>query len=423
MQKEGESTHYNADAGTIEMPNSRFSELPENCDPTYLIPAKLTTSCEGREHSSSKIPSSILTGREENDGAKVIFQDRSQQKDLGKKESLLDFIISHSDNAIICETIEGIITRWNEGAVKIYGYAASEIVGRHNSVLACEENREERKENLQILLRGNPVTLETCRKRKDGSLFSVELDNFPIKNASGELICICQITHVISDTLPTKEKWLADHKLDVLNTITHQDIKNKVTALRGYILLGRNSDEAEERDAFLNKMDDVLKTMQKVIENTEEYQQIKCDSPDWIPVDLTVLMQWSALSQKGKILLKRDLGRLEILADPLFARVIYHLMKNAIRHGETVTQIRFSYKEARDGILLLLEDNGIGIPFDQKLQIFDRVIGGDGKFGLFFVREYLSLFCMTISEKGEPGKGARFEIFIPKGAYRFASRG
>jgi len=71
--------------------------------------------------------------------------------------------------------------------------------------------------------------------------------------------------------------------------------------------------------------------------------------------------------------------------------------------------------------VLTCEDNGIGIPAGQKGQIFDRVVGGEGKFGLFFVREFLTLSGMTISETGTPGKGARFEIAIPKELYRFTT--
>jgi signal transduction histidine kinase len=62
----------------------------------------------------------------------------------------------------------------------------------------------------------------------------------------------------------------------------------------------------------------------------------------------------------------------------------------------------------------------MGIPAGEKSRLFDRVVGGSGKFGLFFVREFLTLSGMTIEETGTPGRGARFEITVPAGMYRFA---
>ena len=69
--------------------------------------------------------------------------------------------------------------------------------------------------------------------------------------------------------------------------------------------------------------------------------------------------------------------------------------------------------------MLEFEDDGVGVPADAKSRIFDRIVAGEGKFGLFFVREFLSISGMNIIENGEPGKGARFVITIPQGMYRF----
>ncbi|MCX6690901.1 MAG: sensor histidine kinase, partial [Methanoregula sp.] len=110
---------------------------------------------------------------------------------------------------------------------------------------------------------------------------------------------------------------------------------------------------------------------------------------------------------------------LEIYSDPLIDRVFYNLIDNTVKHSKTFTRISFSCQEKPDGLILICEDDGVGIPPGQKVHIFDRVVGGVGKFGLFFVREFLDMSGMTIIENGEPGKGARFEITVPKGMYRY----
>jgi signal transduction histidine kinase len=81
--------------------------------------------------------------------------------------------------------------------------------------------------------------------------------------------------------------------------------------------------------------------------------------------------------------------------------------------------VTIRYRENPDGLELIIEDNGVGIPPEEKHMIFDRGYGKNTGLGLFLVREVLSITGMTIKETGEPGKGARFEIEVPTGGYRF----
>jgi signal transduction histidine kinase len=65
-----------------------------------------------------------------------------------------------------------------------------------------------------------------------------------------------------------------------------------------------------------------------------------------------------------------------------------------------------------------VEDNGIGIPPGEKEKIFEKGIGKNTGLGLFLAKEILSITGITIRENGTPGKGAMFEITVPKGMYR-----
>jgi signal transduction histidine kinase len=94
-------------------------------------------------------------------------------------------------------------------------------------------------------------------------------------------------------------------------------------------------------------------------------------------------------------------------------------MENVIRHGAGATEVRLWYEEKPDGLLLLIEDNGAGIPQEEKHMIFDRGYGKDTGLGLFLVREILSITGMSIKETGTVGQGTRFEIHIPQGVSRF----
>jgi signal transduction histidine kinase len=100
--------------------------------------------------------------------------------------------------------------------------------------------------------------------------------------------------------------------------------------------------------------------------------------------------------------------------------VIFNLYDNSIRHGEHVTEIRVSGVFSGEGCIIVVEDNGVGVPAHVKERIFERDMGQHASHGLFLVREILSITGITIRETGEPGKGARFEILVPKSNYRLA---
>jgi len=104
----------------------------------------------------------------------------------------------------------------------------------------------------------------------------------------------------------------------------------------------------------------------------------------------------------------------------MLEKVFFNLLDNSIRHGQHVTEIRVSTGYSDDGLKIVWEDNGAGIPADEKERIFERGFGKNTGLGLFLVREILSLTEITIKETGEQGKGARFEIIIPKGSWRIA---
>jgi signal transduction histidine kinase len=113
-----------------------------------------------------------------------------------------------------------------------------------------------------------------------------------------------------------------------------------------------------------------------------------------------------------------DIPQVQVYADALIGKVIYNLMENSLRHGEHVTRIDLSFHETEDGAVLVYEDNGVGISEEDKKHLFRKGFGKHSGLGLFLSQEILSITNLTMRETGEPGKGVRFEILIPKGAYR-----
>ena len=88
-------------------------------------------------------------------------------------------------------------------------------------------------------------------------------------------------------------------------------------------------------------------------------------------------------------------------------------------HGVSATEVTLRYEEKPDHLTLFIEDNGVGIPAEEKNMIFDRGYGKGTGLGLFLVREVLSITGMTIKETGMSKRGTRFEITVPKRMYHY----
>jgi signal transduction histidine kinase len=98
--------------------------------------------------------------------------------------------------------------------------------------------------------------------------------------------------------------------------------------------------------------------------------------------------------------------------------VFLSIIENVLQHGQKVTRLKIDHQENRDGLVLTFEDDGGGIASDMKDLIFERRFSNQKGMSLFLVREILSITGITIQETGIFGEGARFEIIVPKVAYR-----
>jgi signal transduction histidine kinase len=168
---------------------------------------------------------------------------------------------------------------------------------------------------------------------------------------------------------------------------------------------------------FMNKQEVILSAIRSQINFTGYYQNIGNGKPQWQYVENAIREAASSLPL-DPVVLNLDLGNTEIYADSLLIRVFYNLMENTLRHGGHVTEIRYHCEKRPDGLLIIYEDNGRGIPAKDKERIFVKGMGKNSGLGLFLIHEILAITGITIRENGEPGKGARFEILVPGGMFR-----
>lgn len=216
-----------------------------------------------------------------------------------------------------------------------------------------------------------------------------------------------------------EELRLANRKLNLLSDITRHDINNQVMALKGFlaILHKKISDPACEQ--LFGKITGAGNRISAMIEFAREYADVGISAPVWLDCR-TMVDSLAGEAPLGQVQVKNDLpSGMEISADPLIARVFYNLMDNAARYGGKIATIRFSVMERDGDRIIVCEDDGDGVPADRKGLIFERGFGKNTGLGLALSRDVLDITGISIRETGTPGKGARFELTVPKGAYRF----
>lgn len=215
----------------------------------------------------------------------------------------------------------------------------------------------------------------------------------------------------------------ANVKLNLLSSITRHDILNQLTALKGYLEL---SDLSPEDPALLRKYHErelkIADSIQHQILFTREYQDIGVKDPVWQDLNLSLIRAKGRLDL-GKVTATIDRTDLEIYADPLFDKVFYNLIDNALTYGgENLTTICITTRESDQGLMILCEDDGGGISETDKKRLFERGYGKHTGLGLYLCREILQITGISIDETSAPCCGARFEIHVPKGAYRIKSQ-
>jgi PAS domain S-box-containing protein len=211
-------------------------------------------------------------------------------------------------------------------------------------------------------------------------------------------------------------------KLSLMNTITRHDILNQLTVILGYLEMMRTKYTDPLLQEFIDKEIQAANNIRAQIEFTKDYQDIGSQSPQWFNVR-TVILSNAAVLPLSDLNLVIQFNNLELYADPLIEKVFYTLLENALRHGKTVTTIEFSCQKLADGLMVSYQDDGKGVPAEYKEAIFERKYYQHTGVGLFLSRTILNITGMTIRETGEPGKGARFEIMVPSGKYRFTDTG
>jgi PAS domain S-box-containing protein len=324
-------------------------------------------------------------------------------------------------DAFVGVDLDGRFREWNPAFQALVGFSDEELRSLRYQDLTPEKWRSEESGIIeeQVLKRGFSNVYEKEYQRKDGTVFPVELRAYLLRDDAGEPEGMWAIVRDISERRQAEHALkLVNQKLQLMNMVAWHDIQNKITSLRGYVELSKDLITDEKAAGFLTAEEEILRVIHRQIAATQEYQEIGSRPLRWIRI-ADVMLNVRELAGSDTIRFAVAVEGLEIYGDPILEKVLRHLVDNSIRHGP-VSVISLAYRESPTGIILTYDDNGPGIPPEKKAGLFTKSFGKTTGFGLFFVNDALEISGMSITENGEPGKGARFEIAVPKGMYRIS---
>jgi PAS domain S-box-containing protein len=351
-----------------------------------------------------------------------ITERKKAENSLRESEELHKKLVETIPDIVIRTDLDGTIVFINENGVKQYGYSGpEEFVGKSILSLIAPHDLQRAIDHTLLMIERRLGPIEYDIMMKNSSCLSFEVNGDVLRHLDGMpygMVYTCR--DITERKRAEKAMRIVNKKLTMLSSITRHDIVNKLTTLTGYstILKKKTTDPAVID--LLTKQDNAAEAIKRQIEFTKEYENLGVKAAEWNLVADIINHAVSRLDL-GKVACINDTEGLVVYADNMLEKVFYNLTENAIRHGTKISTIRFGYEKAGDDLIIICGDDGCGIPPDEKEKIFEKGYGKNTGLGMFISKEILDITGMTISETGEFGKGARFEILVPKGVYRLCA--
>jgi PAS domain S-box-containing protein len=346
----------------------------------------------------------------------------SKQADMAlhESEAFNRGLVENLPEYIIVYESVGKILYVNPATIKAMGYTEEEFIGTSIFSYIAPESRDETTTTMTGRWEtGNSTGYEMDILTKDGLRRSVIVKGTPIQYHNSPAILLL-LNDITERKLSENALRQVNAQLNLLSSITRHDILNQLLALKGYIKLSREViTKPEKLVEYIKKEQEAADTIEQQITFTRDYKDLGASVPAWQNVNSCIRKAMVALPMRT-VNIVLDPADPCVYADPLFQKVFYNLIDNALRYGgNQLKTIRIFSNASDKGLTIVCEDNGMGIVEKDKKRLFTRGFGKNTGLGLFLSREILAITGITITENGIPGNGARFEIMVPKGAYRF----
>jgi PAS domain S-box-containing protein len=373
----------------------------------------------------------------------MVLRARAERERANLEIKGLAAIVASSDDAIIGKTPEGIITSWNGGAEKIYGYSQGEIVGKSISILVPPGLEDETPRILARIRSGEHIEhYETARQRKDGRLIQISLTISPIYDAQGRIIAASAVGRDITEKAKLEEQLRHSQKMEAIGLLAGgvaHDFNNILTAIIGFANLVKM--KMAPGDPLRAGIDQILVSSDRAAHLTQgllAFSRKQVIIPK--PADLNAIVrsvekligrligediEFTTQLSAQSLIVMADAGQIE--------QVLMNLATNArdampnggelsICTGKMVvgedSAGAHEYGPPGRYAMITVSDTGAGMNEATREKIFEPFFttkepGKGTGLGLSMVYGIVKQHEGNLSVSSEPGKGATFRILLP----------
>ena len=380
------------------------------------------------------------------DGA--IF-DVTERMEVENERLKLAAIVESSDDAITSADLDGIVTSWNKGAERMFGYTAEEMVGRSGEILVPDGDTMMPSTRIASVVELGEGRFEVTRKRKDGTFIDIAVTMSAVRNNAGDVVGVAAISQDITDRKRveqereefTRELEVRNERLleldrlkDEFVALVSHELRTPLTSIRGYLELvidGEAGAVTEEQRKFLGIVQRNANRLLALVGDLLFLAQIEAGklSLEFGAVDLSAVAAESVetarpLAEDKNITLTLATSPLQLLAGDRtrLAQLLDNLISNAIKFTPEGGRVDVRASSARGNAILEVRDTGMGIPAEEQEHVFERffrtsrateqAIQGTG-LGLAISKAIVHAHGGRITLASSDGEGATFRVTIP----------
>ncbi len=359
-------------------------------------------------------------------------------------------IVESCDDAIVGKTLGGIVTSWNGGAERLFGYSAAETIGRSILLIVPPERRDEEAMILSRLCNGERIEhFETRRVAKNGDTVDVSLTVSPIRDAGGVIVGASKVARDISERrrieeaqnqLMASERHAREEaqranllKDEFLSVLSHE-LRTPLSAIQawGHLLAAgrarpeemRQAGEVIVRNTMVQRrvIDDLL-DIGRIVSGRLRVDMELVDPAQLAQAALDTIRP-AALARKIRISDSLDPGSTAVRADPArLQQVLWNLLSNAVKFTPEGGSVALAMERDGGDLRFTVTDDGKGIDPEFLPRVFERFAQGDATrsrqhgglgLGLAIAKQLMELQGGTISAASAgPGLGATFSVTLP----------
>jgi len=394
---------------------------------------------EAHENLEHKVQERTKELKKSNEQLKKEIEERKKAEE---KIIRLANIVESSDDAIASLTLDGIVTSWNKGAEKVYGYSAGEMIGKGPYAILNPSQWEKVSENIEKIKKGEKIVYyEAKRHKKDDKEIYVSVKLSPIKNSKGNITGISLISRDITDRKKAEEKLhktikeleRSNYELQQFAYITSHDLQEPLRTIASFTqLLERRYKDKLDKDAdeFIDFVVDAAVRMKEMIQDLLNYSRIGSNYGELKLINANKALNnaihnlKSSIGENNAVITHDPLPT--VTADKgLLTQLFQNLIGNAIKFRKRDVPPRIhisaSLDEKNNEYIFKVSDNGIGMEeqyTDKIFEVFKRLhtmdeYRGTG-IGLAISKKIVERHSGRIWVESILGKGSTFYFTLTK---------